>query len=459
MTSTLEKFLIDTHKAIENEKLKKQLQQSLSSYKVKNENALTQFQNVELAKSRAAAIRQKVIENLDKYLIEFESNFKKHNGSLIWAQNSDEALSKIEEILISENIQSVIKSKSMITEEIGLNEFLKSKNIESIETDLGEFIQQLSDEAPYHIVTPCVHKSKEEINQLLSEKLNISAKLSAEELTTSVNQYLENKFNSSTAGITGANFLIADSGSIAITENEGNAFYCVTAPKVHIAITGIEKIIPTANELELFWPLLSSFGTGQKMTTYNHIIRGSKKREEKSGPEKFFLILLDNGRSELLAKPEQRSALACIRCGACYNVCPVYKNIGGHAYDFVYGGPIGKVIAPHFSQKKDLHHLSHASSICGACTEICPVKIPLHQLMLVNRKQDANKISSVEKLIWTVWKKAMLSRKMMDKGGIFAKNTLLYLLFKKPWGKQRDLPKLAEKSFNQIMRERLKKND
>ena len=456
MSTPKEEFTVRTTAATQNVLRKIQLQKSLSGYRKKNEIAAAQFSDIEIAKNRAGAIRHRVIENLDKYLIEFESNFLKNNGVLIWAQDAQEALKKIEEILQLENIQTVIKSKSMVTEEIGLNEFLQQKHIDTIETDLGEFIQQLSGEAPYHIVTPCIHKSKEEVNHILTEKINAPASITAGEMTKLVRLHLKKILAESSASVTGANFLIADSGAIAITENEGNAFYSITVPKIHIAITGIEKIIPSSQDLELFWPLLSSFGTGQKMTTYNHLIKGAKQSNEKDGPEKFYLILLDNGRSDLLSKTEQRSALACIRCGACYNVCPVYKNIGGHAYGHVYGGPVGKVIAPHLSKKKNLDHLSYASTLCGACSEICPVKIPIHRLLLANREENAKQIAATEKIIWVAWKKAMLNRKNMDRGGAFAKNSILNLFFKKLWGEEREFPKVAPKSFNQMMRERMK---
>ena len=458
MSDYKQRFISEAAKAISDRKRKIQLQKALSGYSSKNKLATDQFMNLDLVKKRAGAIRQRVIENLDKYLIEFESNFNKTNGKLIWAVDSGEALRKIEEILVNEGVTSVIKSKSMVTEEIGLNDFLEERGIETVETDLGEFIQQRSKEPPYHIVTPCLHKSKTEINELLHSQLGTPINAGAEEITGVVNQFLRKNFTHSLAGITGANFLIADSGAVAITENEGNAFFSVTSPKIHLAITGIEKILPAAEDLELFWPLLASYGTGQKLTTYNHLIRGSKKDNEQGGPEKFYLILLDNGRSDLLAKPKQRTSLACIRCGACYNVCPVYKNIGGHSYNSVYGGPIGKVISPYINQNKNLNHLSHASSLCGACTEVCPVNIPLHQLLLENRKDDSLHLSAGEKLVWRVWKKAMLNRRVMDRGGSMSKNALLNLFFKNVWGNERLFPKVAKKSFNQIMRERLKFN-
>jgi L-lactate dehydrogenase complex protein LldF len=452
MKDLKEKFLADSAlKSADNEH-KKKLSHSFSNYKAKQQRSLGQFADLPAAKKRAGAIRQRSIENLEKYLIEFESRFVKNGGKLIWAKDAAEALEKINEIISRRNPAFVIKSKSMVTEEIGLNEFLENKT-KVIETDLGEFIQQLAGEAPYHIVTPCLHKSKEEIEELFSNKINSPKNLSAAELTGEARNYLRKYLREAEIGITGANFLIADSGSIAITENEGNAFYCASASKVHIAVSGVEKIIPSMEQLALFWPLLATFGTGQSITTYNHIISGPRQQNENTGPDEFYLVLIDNGRSGLLEKTDQRRALGCIRCGACYNVCPVYKNIGGHAYNFVYGGPIGTVIAPHLSKENKFSHLKEASSLCGACTEICPVGIDLHKLILYNRR-DEEKISKPEKMMWFAWKKAMLNRKTMDKGGAKAKNVLLKLFFKKLWGNERELPKAAPKSFNQLMRER-----
>ncbi len=432
---------------------KQKLQNAFTNYAQKRNISLQQFSSLELARSRAGAIRHRVIENLEKYLIEFESNFIRNGGKLIWARDAAEAMEKISEIIAEEKPSFVIKSKSMVTEEIGLNDFLSENcKVETIETDLGEFIQQLAGESPYHIVTPCIHKTREEINKLLSEKINAPHDAPAPSLAAAARLHLRNYLRNATVGISGANFLIADTGSIAITENEGNAFFSASASRVHIAITGVEKILPSVSDLELFWPLLATHGTGQQITTYNHLISGP---DESEGPQKFFLVLIDNGRSEVLEKTEQRSALACIRCGACYNVCPVYKNIGGHSYGNTYGGPIGSIITPLMKGEKEFGHLSHASSLCGACTDICPVKIDLHKLLLYNRRDFAD--SHSDKLVWVAWKKAMLNRKLMDKGGALAKNTMLKLFFKKLWGKERELPKVADKSFNQLMRERLKK--
>ncbi len=432
------------------------LQNSIGQYQHKHLRGREQFADLELAKTRASGLKQKVIENLDKYLIEFESNYIKNGGKLIWALNAEEALKEIEIILQKHNINCAVKSKSMISEEIHLNEFLKAKNIDCPETDLGEFIQQEAGERPFHIVTPAMHKSKEEIAELYKQKFGTPAQASPEEITKFTREYLRKKFYLADIGITGANFLIADAGAIAITENEGNATLSVSMPRIHIAIAGIEKIIPSLNDLDLFWPLLATYGTGQKLTAYNSVIFGPRQSHEVDGPTDMYLILLDNGRTNILEQPEQRRALNCIRCGACLNVCPVYTTIGGHAYGTTYSGPIGKVITPLMKGLKEYQHLSSASSLCGKCTEVCPVKIDLHNLLLHNRKEAIQQglQPKAEKVTWYFWKSAMLSRKKMNKGSAKVKNFMLQTFFKKTWGEHRDLPVVAEKSFNQLMRER-----
>jgi L-lactate dehydrogenase complex protein LldF len=414
-----------------------------------------QYSNLELAKDRAAHLKQKVVENLEKYLVEFEANFTKKGGKVIWAQDAQEAVEQVFKILEKYDTKTVVKSKSMITEEISLNEALKKKRIESVETDLGEYIQQLDDEPPYHIVTPAMHKSKEDISKLFNEKFGLPLNSSPAEITVFVREKLREKFVSAQAGITGANFLIADHGSIAITENEGNGLLSVAFPKVHIAIAGIEKVIPSLKDLSLYWPILATHGTGQVLTVYNTILNGPKQASEIDGPEEMFVILLDNGRTDLLSKPEQRDALGCIRCGACLNGCPVYKNIGGHAYGAVYSGPIGSVIMPQIAGMKEYKHLSFASSLCGKCTEVCPVKIDLHKLLLYNRRDSVKDELTTTAENWSMYfyKTAMLKRSKMEKGGASVKNFMLKRLFNKAWGEKRDLPKIAAKSFNQLWRE------
>ena len=414
------------------------------------------YKDLELARNRAGHIKSKIISELDKYLIEFEANFIKNGGKVIWARDSKEALSEILKLVKKHDLKSAVKSKSMTSEEIDLNEALEKNGVETVETDLGEFIVQQAGEKPYHIVTPAMHMSKEDVASLYNEKFQTDENLTPEELTLYTRKLLREKFQKADLGITGANFLISDIGGIALTENEGNGLLSMSFPKIHIAIAGIEKIIPYVEDLDLYWPLLASHGTGQAMTVYNSIITGPKKNGEKDGPEQMYVVLIDDGRSKLLALERQRQALSCIRCGACLNACPVYKNIGGHTYNTTYSGPIGAVITPHMKDFKEYKHLSFASSLCGKCTTVCPVKIPLHELLLVNRNYAIENgfftLSEKQSIKWST--KAMSSRKMMNMTGGKMKNTLSGTFLKKTWGSRRDLPKFSDKSFNEQWKEK-----
>jgi len=317
-------------------------------------------------------------------------------------------------------------------------------------------IVQLRNESPYHIVTPAMHLSKEDVAKTFNEKFNLPIESTPKEITAFVRKRLREKYQRAEVGITGANFIIADTGSIAVTENEGNALMSVAFPKIHIVIAGIEKIIPSLTDLDLFWPLLATHGTGQNITVYNSILSGPKQQEEKDGPTEMYVVLLDNGRTNLLAQQEQRQALSCIRCGACLNGCPIYKGVGGHAYGTTYSGPIGSVITPHLQGMKEFKHLSYASSLCGKCTEVCPVRIDLHKLLLYNRRDSVveHHHPKSEHLIYSFWKKAMLSRRIMNRGGARTKNFMIQNFFKKAWGERRELPRIAPKSFNELWRER-----
>ena len=382
--------------------------------------------------------------------------FKGGGGKVIWANDADEANREILNIFKRANVKTVIKSKSMVTEEIHLNEFLEQHHIESLESDLGEYIVQLLGQKPYHIVTPAMHLSKEDIAKLFNERFGTPVDATPEQLTQKARELLREKYLQADAGITGANFIIADTGSIAISENEGNARLTTSFPKIHIAVVGIEKIIPSMADLDLFWPMLATHGTGQNLTVYNTILSGPRKPGETDGPEEMYVILLDNGRTNLLAQKDQRQGLYCIRCGACLNACPVYKNIGGHTYETTYSGPIGSVITPHTDGMEQFKHLSYASSLCGKCTEVCPVKIDIHKMLLLNRRDAVNDglVTEKEKLGWAAWKKAMLNRKLVDFFGGKTKNFVLKLFFKKTWGSKRELPDVAEQSFTKTWKER-----
>jgi L-lactate dehydrogenase complex protein LldF len=414
-----------------------------------------QFIDVEAVRMKAKNIKWRAIETLDRQLEDFEKHFSHRGGKVIWAETVEDARQAIGNICRKKNCQTVVKSKSMATEEIHLNDFLASEGIESVETDLGEYIQQLDGEAPYHIVTPAMHKSKEDVARLFADKLNTAPGLSPEELTLVAREKLRGKYTAAEVGITGANFILADTGSIALTENEGNARLSCAWPKTHIVLVGIEKVIPSLHDLALFWPLLSTFGTGQQITVYNTIVSGPRQNAETDGPDEMYVILLDNGRTNILQHPKSRESLYCIRCGACLNACPVYKNIGGHSYGTTYSGPIGSVITPHLKEMDEWKHLSYASSLCGNCTEVCAVKINLHELLLDNRHEAVSSGSAgfAERMAWKVWKNASLSRALFNAGNGKLKSFIINKLFK-GWSRHRSDLDFPAKTFNQQWKEK-----
>lgn len=417
-----------------------------------------QFSDVHLAREKAKNIKWRAIETLDQQLEEFEMNLNKKGGKVIWAETAAEAIEEIVKICQAKNCKTLVKSKSMATEEIHLNAAMEANGIESIETDLGEYIQQLDGEPPYHIVTPAMHKSKEDVAKLFADKLGTDPKLTPEELTLVARNILRKKYVEAEVGVTGANFIISDIGGVAVTENEGNARLSCAFPKTHIVVVGIEKVIPSVTDLALFWPLLSTFGTGQKITSYNSIITGPRQPGETDGPDEMYVILMDNGRTNILENPVQRESLYCIRCGACLNACPVYKNIGGHTYGTTYSGPIGSVITPHLKDMNEYKHLSFASSLCGNCTEVCAVKINLHELLLENRKESVEEghTSFAERAAWKMWRIASLNRRMMNLGNGKLKNKVVNGLFK-DWKKNRADLHFSQKTFNELWKERFKK--
>lgn len=404
----------------------------------------------QLAKNR----KWEAIEHLDKYLLEFEERITARGAQVIWAEDTQQALDAIGKICREKNCSTLVKSKSMVTEEIHLNDYLEQQGIESVETDLGEYIQQLDGEPPYHIVTPAMHKSKEDVAKLFAEKLGTPAHLTPEELTLVARKILREKYTTAEVGVTGGNFILADIGGIAITENEGNARLSCSWPSTHIVVVGIEKVLPSVHDLSLFWPLLSTFGTGQQVTVYNSIVTGPRQAGESDGPEEMYVILLDNGRTHLLEQPDFRQALYCIRCGACLNACPVYKNIGGHSYETTYSGPIGKVITPHLKGLDDYQHLSYASSLCGNCTEVCPVNIQLHEMLLDNRHEAVVQgMSNMgERLAWKFWKIASLNRSLLNMGNARLKNWVVNRAFK-GWTAHRSDLDFAGKTFNEWWKE------
>ncbi|HAE12933.1 MAG: iron-sulfur cluster-binding protein [Chitinophagales bacterium] len=451
MTKRVQTFLSQSEAKAFDKQHKHKLQFNITKYDQTVVRGKQQYADLEFVKKRAKNIKYKAIENLDRYLVEFETNFTANGGKVIWANDDKEALQEILKIVKAKKAKTAVKAKSMATEEIHLNEFLAEHGVRSVETDLGEFIQQLDGEPPYHIVTPAMHKSKDDVAKLFADKLGTDINLTAQELTLVAREKLRHEYVQADIGFSGANFILPDIGGIAVTENEGNARLSTSFPKTHIVVVGIEKMLTGFQDLAMFWPLLATYGTGQKVTVYNTVMTGPRKENEQDGPEEMYVILLDNGRSKLLADEVKREALYCIRCGACLNACPVYKNIGGHTYGTTYSGPIGSVITPHYKGMEEFSHLSFASSLCGNCTEVCPVRINLHNLLLYNRHESVQKglTSMSEKTAWSLWRRAMLNRKTMERGGAGMKNMAMKVLFRNSWGKHRSMLHFAPKSFHE----------
>jgi L-lactate dehydrogenase complex protein LldF len=450
MTETAAHFITRSTAKAEDLDHRKKINFNIGRYDAVVPAGKQQFADLHLARERAKNTKWKAIEHLDKQLEEFETVFSQRGGKVIWAENAEQALQEILAICKKKSCRTIVKSKSMVTEEIKLNHFLEEHGIDSVETDLGEYIQQLDGEPPYHIVTPAMHKSKEDVAKLFHEKLHTGLDLTPEQLTLVARERLREKYLQAEIGVTGANFIISDIGAIAVTENEGNARLSCAFPKTHIVIAGIEKVIPSIMDLALFWPLLATYGTGQRITVYNTIVAGPRQTGETNGPEEMYVILLDNGRTKILANETSRESLYCIRCGACLNACPVYKNIGGHSYGTTYSGPIGAVITPHLREMQDWKHLSYASSLCGNCTEVCAVKINLHELLLENRHEavESGYASWSEKIAWKVWKSASLNRGLMNAGNRRMKNWLVNKVFK-GWTAHRAGLDFSPDTFNQ----------
>jgi len=450
MTDTAASFIARSTVKAEDMDHRRKINFNIGRYNAVVPQGKQQFSELHLARERAKNIKWRALETLDKQLEEFEAIFTQRGGKVIWAEDAASALQEILTICKEKNCRTIVKSKSMVTEELKLNDFLEGHGIESVETDLGEYIQQLDGEPPYHIVTPAMHKSKEDVAKLFYEKLHTKPNLTPEQLTLVAREKLREKYVQAEIGITGANFIISDTGGIAVTENEGNARLSCAFPNTHIVIVGIEKVIPTLTDLGLFWPLLATYGTGQRVTVYNTIVTGPRQAGETDGPDEMIVILLDNGRTNILAGEKTRESLYCIRCGACLNACPIYKNIGGHSYGTTYSGPIGSVITPHLKDMEEWKHLSYASSLCGNCTEVCAVKINLHELLLENRYEavEEGHASWSEKLAWKAWKKASLNRGLMNAGNQKMKNWVVNRAFK-AWTAHRGKLDFAPKTFNE----------
>lgn len=354
-------------------------------------DAAEELGNWEEWRALGEEIRQHTLENLDYYLEQLTDNVAKRGGHVFFAQTAEEANEYIKNVARKKQAKKVIKSKSMVTEEIHMNAALEELGCEVIETDLGEYILQVDDhDPPSHIVAPALHKNKEQIRDVFQEKLSYKKTEKPEELALHAREMLRKEFLSADIGITGCNFAIAESGSISLVTNEGNARLTTALPKTQITVMGMERIVPTFEEFEVLVSLLTRSAVGQRLTSYVTALTGPRLPGEVDGPEEFHLVIVDNGRSAILGT-EFQSVLQCIRCAACVNVCPVYRHIGGHSYGSIYSGPIGAVLSPLLGGYEDYKELPYASTLCAACTDACPVKIPLHELLHKHRQRIVEK--------------------------------------------------------------------
>jgi len=415
----------------------------------------------EALRDRAHQIKEEVIDHLDFYLEGLETHVTANGGKVFWARDGKEASDYIVKVARRIRAKTVVKSKSMTTEEIGLSRTLEENQLEPVETDLGEFIIQLAHEWPSHITAPALHKSRGEVGELFAEKLGIPYTDVPEELCEAARKLLRSKFLKAELGISGVNFALADTGTVVIVENEGNARLSTTMPRVHIAVMGLEKVIPSFNDLPVFLRLLARSSTGQKQTSYVSLISASRQPGELDGPEEFHLVILDNGRTEILKDPRMREALFCIRCGACLNTCPIYQRVGGHAYGSVYSGPIGAVITPLLQGVEVAKDLPYGSSLCGSCSGICPVKIDIHHMLLWLRQQVvAGRHTPWQERLAMKLFLAGMSDSALYRLGSGALRLAVRLggaqgrPLKVPgWTQTRDFPPLAERSFKTLWKE------
>jgi L-lactate dehydrogenase complex protein LldF len=410
-------------------------------------------------RDHAKRVKEHTLAHLDRYLEQLEASVQRLGGHVHWATDAAEARRIILEIAQKSGCRRIVKSKSMTTEEVHLNPALEAAGLEVTETDFGEYVIQLAGERPSHLVAPAVHHTRESIARLLSEKLGEALPDDPRSLALTGRRVLRERFRHADMGITGGNFAVAETGTIALVTNEGNGRLTTTCPRVHVALVGMEKVIPRLEDLPVFLKLLARAATGQTLSVYTTLITGPRRAGEIDGPEEFHLVLLDNGRSRVLATPF-RESLQCIRCGACLNACPVYRRIGGHAYGGVYSGPIGSILTPLYDSVSANPDLPHASSLCGACQAACPVKINIpHMLIGLRELQHKHKSGRGERLAYWLWKE-VLRRPWLYRLALRVARPLLRTLARDGWLRKlpgpgagwteaRDFPAPAARSFRE----------
>ncbi|MBN2013484.1 iron-sulfur cluster-binding protein [candidate division KSB1 bacterium] len=419
----------------------------------------------EQIRQQAAQIKRHALNNLPQLLEQAEQQMQKNGIKVLWAKDAAEANQKVLEIIQQKQAKKVIKSKSMVSEEIAMNDFLEKNGVQVIESDLGEYIIQISGDHPSHIVVPVVHRTKASIRDTLMQKIGMPHTDDAQTMTHFVRGHLRKEFLEADIGISGGNFIIAESGSLCLATNEGNGRMVTSLPPVHIAVVGIEKVIPTLEDYATLTQMLPRSATGQSMAVYTNIINGPRRKDEEDGPQEVYVVFLDNGRSEIYSSG-YTEALACIRCGACLNACPVYRVSGGHSYGWVYPGPIGAVVTPLLVGLNKASPLPNASSLCGSCKQVCPVVIDIPRMLLDLRHDltKQKKSSKTWKIGMYIWAKSNRSEKWYKMTGRLIKASRYLPISKLPgllknWTRFREMPQPAAKSFHDIWQDGLKDED
>jgi L-lactate dehydrogenase complex protein LldF len=454
--------------ALEDDQLRKNLRKAMDILVDKRRTVFPDTAYLEQLRSAGNAIKRRALKQLPHLLEQLEANCTKNGIQVHWAEDTTEANHIVLEILRRHDSRDIVKGKSMVSEEMHLNHFLEEYGIEAVETDLGEFIIQLNHETPSHIIVPAIHKNKDEVAAIFHEKIpDTPYTEDVEELTAIARRVLRKRFAAAKVGLSGVNFAIAETGTLLLVENEGNGRMCTTAPEVHVAVMGLEKVVEKLSDVPPLLRLLTGSATGQTITTYVNMITSPRRAGEKDGPREVHLVILDNGRSRMLADPEFRQTLLCIRCGTCLNHCPVYVRIGGHAYGHVYPGPIGKILTPQMEGLERAGVLATASSLCGACGEVCPVKIPIPDLIrrLRNESYDQDgravvagggyKKNLAETLVWKGWELANCSPMLNEMGTRLAGKMGKHLPNVGPlkkWTRVRTAPKVSLTSLHERAR-------
>jgi len=469
---TPERFRAQARDALRDDILRGALRNATSLFGERREGAIADVPDWEALRETARGVKEHVLFNLDTYLEQFETQATAQGTRVHWARDAEEACRIIVGLAEDAGAATVVKSKSMVSEEVHLNRALERAGVEPVETDLGEWIIQLAGETPSHIIVPAIHKTKRQIAELFTDKVGLAPTNDEKKLTECARGILRTCFAEAGMGVSGANFLIADTGSILLLENEGNIRMTTSLPRVHVAIAGMEKILPTTTDLAPFLRLLPRSGTGQHLTTYQSLISGPRRPGDEEGPEEVHVVLLDNGRSALLRERVTRQTLNCIRCGACLNACPVYQQIGGHAYGSVYPGPIGAIVTPQLQGAAKASELPYASSLCGACREVCPVKIDIPEVLLHLRQciaegkptpaapDDTPHRPLAERVafrLWAWWWRGPRRYRFTTWLGrmVLRRRWLRWMAPVRGWTRTRDLRPPARRSFQQLWRETL----